>query len=45
MSVADGLTFVNDTVGLEAVWYNMDGSITFSTNFEELYLGTIYKTE
>ena len=42
MSLEAGIEFVNDTPGLEAIWYGLDGTISFSENFEELYLGELY---
>lgn len=38
MTIQEGLTFVNQTEGLEAIWYQEDGEIVFSENFEEMYL-------
>lgn len=41
MSIENGITFVDSIDGLEAVWYGMDGTIHFSNNFEDLYLGEL----
>ncbi|AIO18667.1 Thiamine biosynthesis lipoprotein ApbE precursor [Candidatus Izimaplasma bacterium HR1] len=41
MSIEDGIEFVNNTNDLEAIWYGLDGTIHYSANFEELYLGDI----
>ena len=43
MTLEDGLAFVNGIEGLEAIWYGVDGTISFSENFEELYLHNIYE--
>ncbi len=41
MSIEDGIAFVDEMDGLEAIWYGMDGTIHFSENFETMYLGEI----
>ena len=43
MSIEDGITFVDNTEGLEAIWYGLDGTIYFSENFESDYLNKIYE--
>lgn len=45
MSMEDGLAFVNSKDEIEAVWYELDGTITYSTGFEDKYLETVYKTD
>ena len=42
MSIAEGKEFVNNIEGLEAIWYDINGDIQFSNNFEELYLLKLY---
>ncbi len=43
MTVTEGQEFVNNTEGLEAIWYGLDGTIYFSENFETLYLHDTYE--
>ncbi len=38
MSIHDGLDFVNNIDGLEAIWYGIDGKTYYSENFKLLYL-------
>ncbi len=38
MTIPEGLAFVNNIEGLEAIWYGLDDVIYFSENFEDLYL-------
>ncbi len=38
MTLEDGIAFVNDIPGLEAIWYETDGTIAYSANFEDDYL-------
>ena len=38
MTVEEGIAFVDAIDGLEAIWYDMDGTIHFSANFESEYL-------
>lgn len=38
LTVAEGLAFVNQTDGLEGIWYLTDESIVMSDQFESLYL-------
>ncbi|MBN2504489.1 MAG: FAD:protein FMN transferase [Bacilli bacterium] len=38
MTIDEGLAFVDNTPGLEAIWYLDDGSTVVSENFESLYL-------
>jgi len=42
MTIKDGQDFVNSIIGLEAIWYGMDGTIYYSDNFEDTYLDTLY---
>lgn len=42
MPIEEGLAFVDNIEGLEAVWYDLDGEITFSEHFEEEYLFDLY---
>jgi len=42
MTIEDGQAFVNNIDGLEAIWYDLDGTIYFSENFEEMYLHNLY---
>jgi len=42
MPIEEGLDFVNNIEGLEAVWYDLDGEITFSEHFEENYIFKLY---
>jgi thiamine biosynthesis lipoprotein len=42
MPIEEGLDFVNGIDGLEAIWYDLDGEITFSDNFEDQYLYDLY---
>jgi thiamine biosynthesis lipoprotein len=41
MTVEDGLEFVNSRPNLEAIWYNLDDTVTFSENFETRYLNEL----
>lgn len=41
MPIDEALEFVNNHENLEAVWYNLDGSLTFSEYFERDYLNEI----
>lgn len=41
MTVEEGKTFVNAIDGLEAIWYDIDGNIHFSENFETQYLNEL----
>lgn len=41
MSMADGLTFVDTTDGLEAIWFGIDGTIQMSANFATMYLNEL----
>ena len=41
MSIENGIKFVNKTPGLEAIWYDLDGTIHYSQGFEEMYLGEL----
>jgi thiamine biosynthesis lipoprotein len=43
MTIEDGISFVDSIDGLEAIWYDLDGTIHFSENFESDYLGAIYE--
>jgi len=43
MTIEDGISFVDNIDGLEAIWYAVDGTIHFSENFESDYLGAIYE--
>jgi hypothetical protein len=38
MTVEEGLDFVNQTDGMEGVWYLPDKTIVYSDQFESLYL-------
>lgn len=38
MSIQDGIDYVDSFDNLEAVWYDIDGNIFFSENFEALHL-------
>lgn len=38
MSIEDGLEFVNNTPGLEAVFYSLDDEVIYSNEFYELYV-------
>lgn len=38
MTIEDGIAFVNGIDGLEAIWYEPDGTITYSANFEADHL-------
>ena len=42
MSIEDGQTFVNSITGLEAIWFGIDGTIHYSSNFEADYLVELY---
>lgn len=42
MSIEDGLDFVNDTDGLEAIWYTLDDTAVMSDNFESMYVNKLY---
>lgn len=42
MPVSEGLTFVNNIDGLEAIWYQMDNTVMMSDNFETMYLDELY---
>lgn len=42
MPIADGIEFVNSIDGLEAIWYGLDGEVSFSENFEDIYLDQLY---
>ena len=41
MTVEDGIEFVNSIPNLEAIWYGMDGTISYSENLESEYLRTL----
>lgn len=43
MTIEEGIEFVDGIDGLEAIWYGMDGTISFSENFEVLYLHNLYE--
>lgn len=43
MTIEDGISFVDNIEGLEAIWYAVDGTIHFSENFESDYLGSTYE--
>ncbi|NLZ61877.1 MAG: FAD:protein FMN transferase, partial [Acholeplasmataceae bacterium] len=38
LTIDEGVEFVNQTPGLEAVWYKTDGTLVYSENFEDKYL-------
>jgi len=38
MPIEEGINFVNNIDGLEAIWYDLDGEIYYSEHFEEQYL-------
>jgi thiamine biosynthesis lipoprotein len=38
LSVQEGLSYVDQVEGLEAVWYQTDGTLVYSENFEATYL-------
>jgi len=38
MTVEEGITYVDETEGLEAIWYLEDGTIMTSANFTDIYL-------
>ena len=38
MPTSDGIEFVNSIDGLEGIWYDIDGVIHYSDNFEADYL-------
>jgi len=42
MTIEEGTLFVDSIAGLEAIWYGMDGTVSFSENFEEEYLFNLY---
>ena len=42
MSITDGQTFVNSIAGLEAIWFDNDGTVHFSENFEANHLVELY---
>jgi len=42
MPIDEGIEFVNNIDGLEAIWYGIDSSIHYSANFEELYNPILY---
>jgi len=41
MTIEEGKAFVNAIDGLEAIWYDIDGTVHFSDNFEEDYLNAL----
>ena len=41
MSVEEGIEFVNSIPNLEAIWYGIDGTISYSENLESTYLRTL----
>lgn len=41
MTIEDGKEFVNGIEGLEAMWFDLDNKIHFSTNFESEHLGEL----
>ena len=43
MTVEEGILFVDSIDDLEAIWYGLDGTISYSENFESLYLDTVFK--
>lgn len=43
MTIEEGILFVDSIDGLEAIWYRMDGTVSFSENFEEMYLYNLYE--
>jgi thiamine biosynthesis lipoprotein len=42
MPIDEGIEFVNGIDGLEAIWYDLDGNIFYSEQFEELYLYDLF---
>lgn len=38
MPIEEGLSFVNSIDGLEAIWYDLNGDVFYSDNFEDTYL-------
>lgn len=42
MSIEDGLTFVNNIDGLEAIWYTLDDTAVMSDHFEANYVSKLY---
>lgn len=42
MPIEEGIAFVDNIPGLEAIWYDLEGNIHFSANFESLYLNQLY---
>ena len=42
MPLDEGIDFVNNIDGLEAIWYDLNGDVFFSEQFEELYLENLY---
>lgn len=42
MPIEEGIAFVSEIEGLEAIWYDLDGTIFFSSNFESQYLNQVY---
>ena len=43
MTITEGIEFVDNIEGLEAIWYGMDNVIYFSENFEDYYLNQTYE--
>lgn len=42
MPISEGIEFVDSIAGLEAIWYDLEGDIHYSENFEEDYLDRLY---
>ncbi|MDC0558915.1 FAD:protein FMN transferase [Candidatus Izimaplasma bacterium] len=45
MPISEGVAFVDSIDGLEAIWFGLDGTISYSENFEANYLDKLYNQE